>query len=157
MQRSLRVLPLERVDEKQFLDFVHEDRVLHIFTIYDLIHMREKTEVRVALRDDEISGYILEFDKRIIHTRGDVETVAKLLPFAGLDEPVLVIESHHRAVVEKLFGAVEPTDRASKGKFTTFLVLRADAEVFRPMIRHRVKRLRIQDLDEVRRNLHNAT
>ncbi|MDH5795078.1 MAG: GNAT family N-acetyltransferase [Candidatus Bathyarchaeota archaeon] len=149
MKTSFRVLPLGKVDEKQFLDFLHKDRVLHIFTIYDLKYMREKTEVWVALRDDAIVGYLLEFDKRIVQTRGDAETVAGLLPFADLDEPVLIIEPHHLAVVEEVFKPVEPMDSSSKGKITTFLVMRTDAEAFQPVIRHRVRRLGTEDLEEV--------
>jgi len=149
MKTSFRVLPLEKVDEKRFLDFLHKDRVLHIFTIYDLKYMREKTEVWVALRDDAIVGYLLEFDKRIVHARGDPETVARLLPFVDLDEPVVSAEPDHLAAVEDIFEPVEPMDSSSKGKITTFLVMRTDAEAFQPVIRHRVRRLGTEDLEEV--------
>ena len=152
MKTSFRVLPLGEVDEKQFLDFLEKDRILHIFTIYDLKYMREKTEVWVAFRDDGIVGYLLEFDKKVIHTRGDAETVAGLLPFVELDEPVLIIEPHHLPAVEEVFKPIEPTDRSSKGKITRFQVLRTDAQTFQPMIRHRVRRLGTGDLDEVSKN-----
>jgi len=149
MKTSFRVLPLEKADERRFLDFLDKDRILHIFTIYDLKYMREKTEVWVALGDDEIVGYLLEFDKRIIQTRGDAKTVARLLPFVDLDEPVLIIEPHHLPVVKGVFRPIEPTDRSSKGKITRFQVLRTDAQTFQPMIRHHVRRLGTEDLDEV--------
>jgi len=152
MKTSFRVLPLERANEKQFLDFLDKDRVLHFFTIYDLEYMREKTEVWLTLRDAEIIGYLLEFDKRIIQTRGDAKTVARLLRFADLDEPVLIIEPHHLTVVGEVFRPIGPTDRSSKGRMTTFLVLRTDAETFRPAIRHRVGRLGTGDLEEVSRS-----
>ena len=153
MRASLQVFPLEEADERRFFDFLDKDRILHIFTIYDLKCMREKTEVWVAVGDDEIVGYLLEFDKRIVQTRGDAETVARLLPFVELDEPVLIIEPHHLPVVEEVFRPIEPTDRSSKGKITRFQVLRTDAETFQPMIRHHVRRLGAEDLDEVSESL----
>lgn len=63
----MKVVPLEEVNEKQFFDFLDKERILHIFTIYDLKFMREKTRVWVAFKDGEICGYLFEFDKRIVH------------------------------------------------------------------------------------------
>lgn len=153
MKTSFRILPLEETDERQFFDFLDRDRILHVFTIYDLKYMREKTEVWVALGDDEIVGYLLEFDKRIVQTRGDAGTVARLLPFVELDEPVLIVEPHHLPVVEEVFRPIEPTDRSSKGKVTRFQVLRTDVETFQPMIRHYVRRLGAEDLGDVSKSL----
>lgn len=147
------MLPLEEVDERRFLDFLGKERILHIFTIYDLKYMREKTEVWVASRDDGIVGYLLEFDKRVIHMHGDAETVVRLLPSVNLDEPVFIIEPHHLPVVEEVFRPIEPTDRSSRGKITRFQVLRTDAQTFQPVIRHNVRRLGAEDLEEVSKGL----
>jgi hypothetical protein len=149
VQASFRVFPLERVDEELLLGSLDEDRVLHIFTIYDLKYMRDRTEVWVALRHDEIGGYLMEFDKRIVYTHGDPGCVAGLLRFVGLDETRFVVEPNHLPIVEKIFKPVKPTDSSSRGKITTYFVMRIDAETFRPVIGHHVRRLGTEDLDEV--------
>ena len=150
---SLRVIPLEKGNEKQFLDFLNKDRVLHIFTIYDLRFMREKTEVWVAFEKEKIIGYLFKFDKRIVHTHGDAESVTRLLDYIDLNEPVFVIEPHHLAAVEKFFEPIEPTDPSSKSKITTYLVMKANVETFKPLMRHRVKRLGTEDLNDVLKNV----
>jgi GNAT superfamily N-acetyltransferase len=142
-------LPIEKTNVRRFLDFLDEDRILHIFTIYDLRFMRNKTKVWAALENDEMRGYLFEFDKRIIHTRGQTEGITELLDYISLEEPVMVIEPHHLAVIEKSFKPVEPTDASSKGKITTYLVMKTNAETFQPSIKHRFKKLEAEDLDEV--------
>ncbi len=145
----LRVIPVEVSYEKQFLDFLEEDKILHVFTIYDFRYMRDKTRIWVALENEKIAGYLLEFDNRIVHTHGSAESAAMLLDFTNLNEPVFVIEPHHLTVVEESFKPLSPTDSSSKGEITTYLVMKTNAETFRPSIRHRVKKLGIKDLGEV--------
>jgi len=106
MKSCLKIIPFEEMDEKIFFDFLNRDPILHIFTIYDLKYMRDKTKVWVALKNGEIHGYIFEFDNRIVHTHGTVESIAKLLDCIDLDEVIFVIEPHHLAVVEKAFEPV---------------------------------------------------
>ena len=113
MRSSLRAIPIEKINAKQFLNFLDKDRILHIFTIYDLGYIRDKTKVWATFENEEICGYLLEFDKRIVHTHGDVKSVTKLLYCIDLDEPVFVIEPHHLAAIEEFFEAVEPTDPMS--------------------------------------------
>ena len=72
-----------------------------------------------------------------------------LLDYTNLDEPVFVIEPHHLTVVQESFKPLSPTDSSSKGELTTYLVMKINAETFKPSIRHRVKKLRTQDLGEV--------
>ena len=93
------------MDEKIFFDFLNRDPILHIFTIYDLKYMRDKTKVWVALKNGEIHGYIFEFDNRIVHTHGTVESIAKLLDCIDLDEVTLGIEDLDE--VSKQFGEKE--------------------------------------------------
>lgn len=149
MKDSLRTIPLEESNEAEFFSFLYRDKILHIFTIYDLRHMRDKTKVWVAFENKTIRGYLFEFDKRIVHTHGTVESVTKLLDCVDLMEPVLVIKPHHLAVVKKLFKPVEPTDPSSKDKITTYYVMKAATQTFKPIIRHRIKKLDTRDLDEV--------
>jgi GNAT superfamily N-acetyltransferase len=153
MQHSMRVVPLENMDEKRLLDFLEKDRVLHIFTIYDLTRRRDKTKVYVALRNEQISGYLFEYDKRIVHIHGDRETASKLILLISLDEPIFVIYPSHLRLVNKFFEPIKPADSATKGKITTFLVMKASAESFKSVIKHKVKKLEKSDLDEVSRNL----
>ncbi|MFB0503060.1 MAG: GNAT family N-acetyltransferase [Candidatus Bathyarchaeia archaeon] len=146
---TLRVIPVERSYEKQFSDFLDKDRILHVFTVYDFRYMRDKTEIWVAMEEEKIVGYLLEFDKRIVHAHGSAESVAKLLDCIDLDELVFVIESHHLRVVKESFEPLGSTDSSTKGEITTYLIMKVDAETFKPMINHRVKRLRTEDLAEV--------
>jgi GNAT superfamily N-acetyltransferase len=103
----------------------------------------------VASEDAQICGYLFEFDKRIVHTHGTAESVARLLHCTDLDEPTLVIEPHHLVAVKELFETLEPTDPTSRSKITTYLVMEAYAETLKPLISHRVKRLGSEDFDEV--------
>ncbi len=149
----MRVVSVGKANEDRFLSFLDKDRALHIFTIYDLKHLRSKTKICVALKNAEIHGYLFEFDKRIVHTHGDAESVAKLLDCIDLDEPVFVIEPHHLQVIEESFKPVEPVDATSKGKITTFFVMRATRNTFKLLIKHRVKKLGTEDLEEVSKHL----
>ena len=153
MKAPVRVGPLDKESEQRFFDFLDRDRILHIFTIYDLKHMQEKTDVWVAFRGNEIIGYVFEFDSRIVHTHGDVGSITDLLRFISLDEPVFVIESHHLEIVVRLFEPVEPTDSSSKGKITKYVVMKIGSNALQSIIRHQVKRLGGEDLEEASKSL----
>ena len=150
---SLKVLPFEEIDEMEFFKFLYKDKVLHIFTIYDLRYERDKTKVWVAFENDKMCGYLFEFDKRIVHTHGAVESLPKLLDCIDLDEPTIIIEPHHLATVKRFFTPIEPADPSSRGKITTYLVMKVTAETFKPLIRHHVKRLGTEDLNDVLKHL----
>lgn len=150
---TLRVIPVEEPYEKQFIDFLEADKILHIFTIYDFRYMRDKTKIWIALEDEKIAGYLLEFDNRIVHTHGSAERVAKLLDYTNLDELVFVIEPHHLRVVEEHFKPLGPTDSSSRGEITTYSIVKVDAETFKPSIRHRVKKLGTRDLVNVLKSM----
>jgi GNAT superfamily N-acetyltransferase len=149
MRKPWRITVLPEEGDEQFLEFLNKDRILNIFTIYDLKHLRDKTRVWLALEDNEIRGYLFEFDKRIVHTHGTTQGLTKLLQFIDLNEPVLVIEPHHLPEVTRFFQPIEPADAASKGKITTYLVMKANAKNFKPATHHRVKRLGPEDSGEV--------
>jgi len=152
MQNELKTAPLKEKDRERFFDFLGKDEVRHIFTIYDLRHVSDKTRIWVATEGRRIFGYIFEFDKRIVHTRGTVGSVNRLLPYITLDELTFVIEPSHLTLVEQSFEPLEPTDATSKGKITKYLVMKAEARSFKPIIRHKVKKLGQDDLEEVLRN-----
>lgn len=150
---TLRVIPVQEPYEKQFIDFLEAERILHVFTVYDFRYMRDKTQIWVALEDEKIAGYLLEFDNRIVHTHGSAESVAKLLDYTNLGEAVFVIEPHHLGLVEERFKPLGPTDSLSKSEITTYLIAKVDAETFKPSIRHRVKKLGTEDLAEVLKSM----
>ena len=147
------MLPFEEVDEAEFFRFLYRDKVLHIFTIYDLQCERDKTKVWVAFKNNRICGYLFEFNKRIVHTHGAAESLTKLLHRVDLDELTIIIEPQHLTTVKKFFTPVEPTDPSSRGKITTYLVMKSSAQTFKPSIKHRVKRLRSEDLSDVLKHL----
>jgi GNAT superfamily N-acetyltransferase len=153
MRESIQVIPLEDTDEQPFMKYINEDRIRHIFTLCDLRNAREKTRVWVALRGIEVVGYVFEYDRRIVHTHGNPNIVPELLNKIELDEPVLVVPQDHLKAVNKVFEPTEYLDPMSRGKVTTFLVMKMDLAAFKPAIRHSVKKLGAEDLDEVEKNL----
>jgi len=152
MREPIQIVPLEDMDEHLFFNFLNKDRIRHIFTLYDLENMREKTRVWVALRN-EVTGYVFEYDRRIVHTHGDSKTIPELLSKIDLDEPVLVVQPNHLRAVKKVFEPIERLDPLSKGKITTFFVMKTDSDTFTPTIKHEVKKLRTEDLDEVSKSI----
>lgn len=53
----VKVAPLVEAYDKQFFRFLSEDKILHVFTVFDLRFLRDKTEVWVALENERIVGY----------------------------------------------------------------------------------------------------
>ncbi len=153
MQDSVTVLPIESIDESRFLDFLGQDKILHVFTLYDLGHMRDKTKVWVALEGNEICGYLFEFNRKIVHTHGTVDSVAKLLDYIRPDEPTLVVEPKHLHVLKRIFKPTEATDEASQTRITTYLIMKLDVDAFKPLIKHHVKKLQADDCSEVLKHL----
>ena len=152
MREPIQIVPLEDMDEHLFFNFLNKDRIRHIFTLYDLENMREKTRVWVALRN-EVTGYVFEYDRRIVHTHGDSKTIPELLSKIDLDEPVLVVQPNHLRAVKKVFEPIDRLDPLSKGKITTFFVMKTDSDTFTPTIKYEVKKLRTEDLDEVSKSI----
>jgi GNAT superfamily N-acetyltransferase len=148
-----KVIPLRRGDEEKFLIFVNKNKILHVFTIYDLRNMRDRTPIWVAYENDEIRGYVFEFDRRIVHTHGTPGSMRRLLAYIDLDEPVFIIEPEHLAVIERFFESIGPTDAASQGKVTRYLVMKANSREFRPVIRHETRKLAMGDVSNALNDL----
>jgi GNAT superfamily N-acetyltransferase len=149
MQAEIRIEPLEEADENRFVRFLERDKILHVFTLYDMRNFKDKTRIWIALKNDYVLGYLFVFNDLIINTHGAPETMGKLLNCISLTEPTIVIESQHLETVKKLYEPVGPTDAASKGKITTYLVMRLSPSDFNPTMRHSVRRLGTGDLNEV--------
>ena len=105
--------------------------------------------VWLALSADNIAGYLLEYDKRILCARGPTECVIPLLRNSTLTEAMLNIEPRHLSEVKKTFEPVEPADKATVGRITTFLVMKATRDCFKPKLRHEVRELKGESAQEL--------
>lgn len=147
--KKIKTVALSDYCESCLLDFMSHDRVSHFYAVYDLRHLRESTLTWVALLDDEVIGYLLEYDKRILYMRGNKDCVVPLLKNSGLTEALLNIEKHQLPPVETLFEPVEPADRMTEGQITTFVTMKATRQSFRPKIQHRVQELKKENAPEL--------
>jgi len=139
--KSIKTATLDKRLEKRLLEFMSRDRISHFYAIYDLQYMKDKTLAWVALSEDEIVGYLLEYDKRILYMREARGCGIPLLQKSGLAEALFNIETHHLHSVKSLFKLVEPADKITKGQVTTFVTMKATRQSFRPVIRHEVREL----------------
>jgi len=147
--KDIRTAPLDDHSEKRLFEFMNHDRVSHFFTIYDLQHFRDESLVWIAFSANRILGYLLEFDKRILCIRGHEDCVIPLLKNSRLTEAVLNIGPCHLSAVKDLYEPVEPADKATKGLITTFLVMTATRDSFRPLLSHRVRELNRENAAEL--------
>jgi len=148
-QAEIHIVPLEEANESRFVSFLERDKILHVFTLYDMRKFRDRTRIWIAFKNNEILGYLFVFNDLIINTHGAPETMRELLNCTSLIEPTIVIEPHHLETVKKLYEPVGPTDAASKGKMTIYLVMKLSPSDFNPSTRHSARRLGTGDLDEV--------
>ena len=146
---NIEIAALTKRREKPLLEFMSRDRISHFFSIYDLEHFRDKTSAWLTLSADSIAGYLLEYDRRILCTRGPRECVVPLLVNSTLTEAMLNIEPHHLSEVGKLFEPVEPADKMTMGRITTFVVMKATRDCFKPMLRHDVRELKGESASEL--------
>jgi GNAT superfamily N-acetyltransferase len=140
--KGIETVALDDDNERCLLDFMSRDRVSHFYAIYDLRHLKKNTLTWIALLDDEVVGYLLEYDKRILYMRGGKDCAVPLLKNSGLTEALLNIETHQLSLVETLFEPVEPADKMTEGQITTFVTMKATRQSFRPIVQHRVLELK---------------
>jgi len=127
--------------ERGLFEFMNRDTISHFYAIYDLKHLREKAQAWVALSNNKIAGYLMEYDKRILATRGNEECIPSLLKNTDLTTPIFNIEPKHLTAVTKLFEPTEPPDKMTKGKITTFLTMKTTPQTSTPIIKHNVQKL----------------
>lgn len=139
------IVALDKTVQTQLFEFMNEDRISHFYAIYDLRHLRDKTQVWVAFADRTIIGYLMEFDKRILYMRGKAECAVSLLRKTDLPEPLFNIEQRHLPAVKKLYKLKEPADKMTKGPITTFLTMKVTSKTFTPIIKHNVQKLEKED------------
>lgn len=128
--------------ESRLFEFLNRDRLSHFFTIYDLYHLRDKTQTWVALANNKIVGYMIEYDKRILQLRGQQTCAIPLLKNSDLTTPLFNIEPKHLAAVRGLYKPIEPADKETAGLVTTFILMTTTPHTFTPVIRHEVQELK---------------
>jgi len=143
--KATAVVPLDKAVESQLFEFMNEDRVSHFYALYDLRHLRDRTQVWVALADRAIIGYLMEFDRRILYMRGEAECAVSLLKKSDLFEALFNIEQRHLSAVKRLYKLKEPADKMTKGPITTFLTMKVTSETFTPIIKRSVQKLEKKD------------
>jgi RimJ/RimL family protein N-acetyltransferase len=111
--------------------------------------MKEKVHTCIALSGENITGYLMDIDKRIIHIRGIADCVTPLLESADSHAPLFNIEPAHLDGVKKSYKHFKPADATSKGKVTTFLSMKINANEFKPRKAKNVRELSIEDAEEV--------
>jgi len=146
---NLEILALTERREDQLLEFLNRDRISHFFSIYDLGHFKNKTAVWLALSSDDIVGYLLEYDSHILCMRGSRECVPLLLRKSSLSEAMLNVEPHQLSATKKVFEPIEPADKTTVGKITTFVVMKASRDTFKPTLLHEVQELKRESATEL--------
>ena len=64
-----RVVPLEPAVEGLFTKFLMRDVISNFFALLDLKLSKDMTKFWLAMEDEEIIGYLLEHDNRVINLR----------------------------------------------------------------------------------------
>jgi ribosomal protein S18 acetylase RimI-like enzyme len=128
---------------------MNQDRISHFYPIYDILHMPEKTRTWLALSGNDLGGYLVEFDKRILCLRGEADAAPRLLKQNDLDSALFNIEPSHLPAVESLFEPVAPVDKMTIGKISTFTPMLVTREYFEPAARHKVRELAKEDVQLV--------
>jgi len=146
---NIEVAALTKRLEKSLLEFMNRDRISHFFSIYDLEHFRNKTSVWLTLSADSVVGYLLEYDRRILCIRGPRECVPLLLGNSGLTEAMLNIEARQLSAVKKMFEPIDPADKMTVGKITTFVVMKAARDTFKPVLLREVRELKRESATEL--------
>jgi len=139
--KPIKTIALNETVGRRLFEFMNQDRISHFYDIYDLTHLREKTRAWVALSNNTLVGYMVEYDKRILTTRGNELCIIPLLKNSDLTTPIFNIEPKHLTAVKRLFEPTEPPDKMAIGKITTFLTLKTTPETSTPIIKHNVQQL----------------
>lgn len=134
-------IALDSNNETQLMEFMNRDRLSNFFTLYDLKQVRDKTKTWIALSNNKIVGYMLEYDKRVLQLRGQQRSVIPLVKNSYLTTPLFNIEPKHLSAVRGLYKPTEPADKTTAGPITTFIVMKTTPETFTPIIRHQIQEL----------------
>ncbi len=143
--RNIRTVPLRKGAEKRLLEFMSHDRIAHFYAVYDILHLPKRTRTWMALLNDQVVGYLIEFDKRILYMRGSAEAATPLLRNSNASAALLNIEPQHLNAVKRMFRISAPADKMTEGKITTFTPLMTTAKSFKPVKKYRMQELSKKD------------
>jgi GNAT superfamily N-acetyltransferase len=146
---KIQAASLSTKHEKWLHEFMNHDRISHFFSIYDLQRQRGKTRVWLALLADKIAGYLLEYDKHILCLRGPKKCVHSLLRRTALAEAILNVEAGQLPAVKRFYEPIEPADKMTVGKITTFVVMKATRSSFKPVLCREVRELKSKSAAEL--------
>jgi len=147
--KLMTIVPLNKNVENRMFEYMNQDRISHFYTIYDLKNLREKTLIWVALSNNNVVGYMIEYDKRILTLRGHHECAISLLGNSSLTTPLFNIETKHLSAVNRLFEPTEPADKMTTGLITTFTTMKTTREGFTPNTQHKVQELNKENVQEI--------
>ena len=131
MENPLIIKPLNKSLDGKLFEYMNQDRIRHFWGIYDLQHLK-KVRTWVAFSDENLSGYLMEINERIIHIRGTADCVPQLLRGVDLHEPLFNIEAPHLYGIKALYRNLKPTESTSRGKITTYLSMKVNRQEFKP-------------------------
>jgi hypothetical protein len=143
--RNIHTVPLRKIAEKRLLEFMSHDRIAHFYAVYDILHLPKRTRTWIALVDDQVVGYLIEFDKKILYMRGSAEAATPLLTNSNVSTALFNIEPQHLNAVKRMFRISAPADKMTEGKITTFTPLKTSAKSFKPVKKHSVQELSKKD------------
>jgi GNAT superfamily N-acetyltransferase len=152
MSSAWKIASLNENNEQEFMLSIRKNKLLHIFTLFDLKNKRDKTEIWIASRNQR-KGYLIQFDKKIIHTHGNSECLPQLPKKIDVHEAKFAIEPQHFTQVEKLCAPTKASDAASLGNITTYLIMSVRTQDFHPSITPHVTKVNANDLDDIFRDL----
>jgi GNAT superfamily N-acetyltransferase len=148
---------LNKKVEEELFEFMNQDRIRNFWGIYDLKYHKDKTRTWIAFSQKNITGYLLELDKRILHIRGNSRSVVPLLKETELTTPLFNVESAHLTGARKLYNPTEPTDRTSESNVTTYLSMKVNKNSFKPFKRHPVQEMTRDNVEIVSAFLNRET
>jgi GNAT superfamily N-acetyltransferase len=152
MSSAWKITSLNENNEQEFMLSIRKNKLLHIFTLFDLKKARDKTEIWIASRNQR-KGYLIQFDKKIIHTHGDSECLPQLLKKINVQEAKFAIEPQHLAQVEELYVPTKASDAASLGNITAYLIMSVRTQDFNLSTTHQVTKATTNDLGDIFRDL----
>jgi len=149
--KALATSPLDKHLESRLFEFMNRDRIRHFYALYDLEHHKAKTMAWTALSNDNdnIVGYLVEYDKRILFMRGNEKSAVPLLKNSDLTSAVFNIEPHHLSAIKRLHEPTEPADKMTKGLITTFKTMKTTPKGFKPIVKHPVQELNQKNVTEL--------
>ena len=139
--KAIQVVPLNRNNKKRLLDFMSTDRTAHFYAVYDILHLPERTQAWIALSDNNVIGYLIDFDKRILYMRGNAAAAGPLLGKPVLTTALFNIEPEHLSAVRTMFTVSAPADKITVGKVTSLTPMMVTMKSFRPVVKHQVQPL----------------